>query len=183
MNGQTRQFADMIETEFLRHGAGNLSPTYDQLARAWQDLTHASLFDSITFVRRSIDTVLRELDEGRAWSCVTKVTTTFYAADHEPDDTDWLLLLRCVAGYGKSQQAVGIHFHINGEKECWPWQLAMAHRELVEKGVGRSINGRLTRVAEAALQPPEVIQRLATARMAAARASTKEMRQLAGTVR
>nr|MBA3584101.1 hypothetical protein [Gemmatimonadota bacterium] len=94
MNGRTRLFADMIETDFLRHGAGNLSPTYDQLARSWQDLTHAPLLDSIAFVRRSIDTVLRELDEGRAWSCYTKVTQAFYDTEHEPDDTDWRLLLR-----------------------------------------------------------------------------------------
>jgi hypothetical protein len=172
------RLADLIDDDFLKAGAGNLNPTYDQLARAWQDESGMSLIDSIGFIDRHLPAAIRLL-EGRAWGVWVPFTTRFLELDAEPDDSDWRLLTACVAGQGKGQAAVGIHFHVPSDENCWMWMVWRDFFDKVGNGVKEKSRQNIALVKDDNSQPDEFVDLMSARRLAASKADVKEWKQIA----
>jgi hypothetical protein len=169
---------ELIETDFLKGGAGNLNPTKDQLARAWQDVTHLPLVECIAFIERRLDRVIEILDTERGWSVWVPVTAEFYQ-QAEPDDTDWPLLLRCVAGQGRGNRTTGLHFHARNDRSCWLWMVWREFYDRVGRGVLKADIENLQRVAAISGQADGVVRDLAKRRLIRSRPASSKLRRLA----
>lgn len=174
----TEEFAEMIDKQFLKVGGGNLNPTLDELAIAWQTLTSVSLIDALDFVNRRMPRALAVLEQA-GWGVWVPYTSTFRTRGFaEPDDSDWAVLLSCVAGQGLGAQTVGYHFHVPASQECWMWEVWRDFYDKVGQGALQASRDNLRIVTDGHLQPKALTDPMVAQRLADAKGDTKELKAL-----
>ncbi len=163
----TVELAELIEEEFLNHGAGTLDVQIDDIIeryRAQLDKT-ISLYEASVVIHQRLKTALKYLWDVRGWHHVPATRfffTTFangkprHLGDAETTEDE---IVRSVAGIGGARgRTVGLHFFVGKDDFMFVWHNAHGTRNgygKVRANVDRAVDlagaGQLTIAAADAI--------------------------------